>query len=106
MNDIELKIGDTIVIRDYDDLMFEFPVDNYGNLIITWEYFTEDMKSFCGKSFKILNIITEDKNFMYQLKNKNGAYWFNKNMIRNCTRSDAESLDKLKTSSSYNEELL
>lgn len=56
----EFKVGDRVRIRQWDDMMEEFGIDNDGDIQLSAEVFTNDMRELCGKIATVI----------YALKNK------------------------------------
>lgn len=53
----EFEVGDTVRIRQWDDMVAEFGVINGGAAIFTRPYFfTRDMEPYCGLEFEITSI--------------------------------------------------
>lgn len=70
MTDEEIKIGDRIRVREWDDMAAEFGVDDYGNIaprieyrkgglpVTSHEIFADDMRDLCGLTFTVEYIHT------------------------------------------------
>lgn len=70
MTDEEIKIGDRLRIREWDDMAAEFGVDDCGNIaprieymngglpVTSHEIFTKDMLELCGLTFTVEHINT------------------------------------------------
>ena len=52
----KFQIGDKLRIRQWDDMVKEFGVDNNGNIPCTFS-FSEPMKALCGQPFTVSSII-------------------------------------------------
>ena len=74
----EIKVGNRVKIRDWDDMKEEFGVDSSG-YINSPVSFSPKMKEYCGKIAEITYIDTHDNTF--KLSIDKGMWWFDKNMI-------------------------
>lgn len=55
MRDSEIKIGDVVKIRQWDDMVSEFGINTLGNIPIPQKItdFTSNMKRYCGEVFTV-----------------------------------------------------
>lgn len=61
MRDEEIRIGDIVRIREWDDMANEFEIDDDGDLRIATDlYFTKPMKKLCGKVLTVSNMYKGD----------------------------------------------
>ena len=74
----EIKVGNRVKIRDWDDMKNEFGVDSFG-YINSPVSFNPSMKEYCGKIAEIIYIDKNDNTF--KLSIDDGMWWFDKNMI-------------------------
>lgn len=51
----DFKVGDRVVVRDWDDMAAEYDVDFEGDIHIEEEhiYFTKSMEQYCGMEFEV-----------------------------------------------------
>ena len=58
MRDSEIKIGDVVKIRQWDDMVSEFGINTLGNIPIPHKItdFTSNMKRYCGEVFTVKNM--------------------------------------------------
>lgn len=61
---MDLKIGDKVVIRQWEDMQEEFGLDESGDIKCTYG-FTKEMKPLCGKTLIIYSIIEYNSNKKY-----------------------------------------
>lgn len=50
---MEYKIGDWVIVRDWEDMAKEYAMDKYGNIRTHSSYFVSDMKFLCGKVLQV-----------------------------------------------------
>ena len=65
---MNLKVGDKVTIRQWDDMAEEFGVDYDGDIKCK-NIFISDMRKYCGKTFTIVDI----KGYLYTLSDDSGA---------------------------------
>lgn len=76
-----VKIGDTVVIRDWDDMVEEFGLDCNGNIQCNL-FFTPSMKKFCGKTAKVNFVRFNDLSLEFDEPQLNRCvYFFSMDMI-------------------------
>lgn len=58
MKDEEIKIGDLVRVRQWNDMANEFEIDDDGDIYIPQKdtYFIEQMKNLCGKVLTVSNV--------------------------------------------------
>ncbi len=49
-------VGDLVQVRAYEDMVREFGLDEDNDIWCGCEYFTEDMRCFCHKVYRIIEI--------------------------------------------------
>lgn len=49
----DIHIGDTVRVRQWDDMAAEFGLDRDGDIQCPW-YFLRDMTGFCGQIFEVV----------------------------------------------------
>ena len=64
---MNLKVGDKVTIRQWDDMAEEFGVDCHGDIECE-ATFTSEMRKYCGKTFTI----TDDRGYLYTLSDDSG----------------------------------
>ena len=64
---MNLKVGDKVTIRQWDDMVKEFGL-NYDGSIKCYATFTSKMEKYCGKTFTI----TDDSEHLYTLSDDSG----------------------------------
>lgn len=69
MRDSEIKVGDRLRIRDWNDMAVEFGMDRDGDIAIDVNnertvWFTQDMEYLCGQTFTVREIVHNGKGFM------------------------------------------
>lgn len=66
------NVGDQVTIRQWDDMIAEFGLDEWGMIAVP-ESFTIEMKRYCGKTFTIYEGIGKgDHGFPIYLLSANG----------------------------------
>lgn len=50
---MEYKIGDWVIVRDWEDMAKEYAMDKYGAIRTPSYYFVSDMKFLCGKVLQV-----------------------------------------------------
>lgn len=73
----EIKVGNRVKIRDWDDMEEEFGLDSWGHINMPL-CFNPAMKTFCGKIVVITRVDEDDGSFKIS---DDSAWWFDKNMI-------------------------
>ena len=64
---MNLKVGDRVTIRQWNDMAEEFGVDCHGDIECE-ATFTSEMRKYCGKTFTI----TDDRGYLYTLSDDSG----------------------------------
>lgn len=64
MRDEDINIGDVLQIRQWEDMVKEFGVNDSGN-IDCQRIFTVDMRYLCGKQFTVSNIYKDHGETIY-----------------------------------------
>ena len=68
LSDLEYKVGDKAIVREWDDMAKEFSVDDDGEIELSNEWcFAEGMKKFCGKTVTITGITREGDDPCYEI---------------------------------------
>lgn len=55
------KVGDKVRVRQWDDMVNEFGINEYENIKINFPHFAKGMKDCCGKEFVITTANLKDK---------------------------------------------
>lgn len=83
----EFRIGDIVLIRQWDDMAREFGFNSYGSIDCNFS-FTLSMKKLCGKIVKICWV----DNYQIGLEDCNGSpileYYFSFDMIEHISTKD------------------
>lgn len=58
MRDEDIHIGDVLRVRQWDNMMREYGIDELGN-INTKYVFPKHMQHFCGRRFQVTNLSNE-----------------------------------------------
>lgn len=74
----EIKVGNRVKIRDWDDMKEEFGLDCCGHINAPL-CFNSAMKKYCGKIALITHIDKDDDSFKISIDDR--GWWFDKNMI-------------------------
>lgn len=61
----KFQIGDKLRIRQWDDMVKEFGVDNNGNIPCTFS-FSKPMRALCGQPFTVSSIMPFDDRLEYR----------------------------------------
>ncbi len=79
----ELKVGDRVVIREWDDMAQEFGVNAFGSIKCN-NFFTERMKKYCGKVARIIATFTSTDSFKLEFEDgkETPLYAFSTEMFR------------------------
>lgn len=67
----QYKIGDIVQIRQWDDMAEEFGTTIHGSIVCRTWYFVKEMKKYCGKKLRIIDI----RNFNDAYYLNTGNYW-------------------------------
>ena len=113
------QVGDTVTVRSWEDMLEQFRLNYHGDIHINSNiYFAEEMRSFCGQTYKVADLIYDaylltDKpdwtNDDYSLDNTeitDVEYWrFVDEMLEEIQHNKAP-IKHLKIFQDFNEELL
>ncbi len=77
----EFKVGDRVIIRDWDDMEKEFGVNAFGSIKCN-HFFTVRMKKYCGKVARIINADRDDFALEFEDGKEAPAYVFSHEMFR------------------------
>lgn len=82
------KVGDVVVVRDWDDMESEFGLYKSGNIKVPFS-FTDTMRPLCGREIEIIGVETRfDGIISYQL---GGVSWsISEQMLRPVADSQIE----------------
>lgn len=93
MKDANLKVGDVVIIREWDDMKKEYGVIG-SNIPISELYFLEEMKKYCGKAIRIQKIIYKPSVYPfypgYWVYIMKGAPFFFTEEMFECRTTDVE----------------
>lgn len=64
------KVGDTVRIRDWDDLAREFHVDDDGDIDVGPSFFFKSERDFCGQIAKVIGVENEDEEVYVRIEIK------------------------------------
>ena len=65
------KVGDTVLIREWNDMLDEYGISDYGSIDIPFKFST-DMRQYCGKLLIIkITIVNATRGTMYRVGYKN-----------------------------------
>lgn len=92
----EFKPGDTVVIREWDDMQEEYGLNEYGNIECAC-HFTTEMKDFCGIEMVIKSVGRTDwgntvVEFVSPVEGMN-MYYFSTDMIRRVDETVHQEID-------------
>lgn len=88
------KIGDKVRVRQWDDMVEEFGIDEAGRIDTTTGCcFTEEMKKFCGGVYEICSML--GKNYLLKDGEKTIHYYFIDEMLED-VNSLSYTIDQLK----------
>ena len=59
------KIGDVVRIRQWDDMAREFGTTIHGSIACRSWYFVKEMKKYCGKKLRIIDIRNFNDTYYY-----------------------------------------
>ncbi len=80
---MKYKVGDKVRVRQWDDMVKEFGVDEFGNINTkTGYYFIRQMKEFCGGVYEIYSVL--EKSYYLKDGDKYIHHWyFTDDMLEN-----------------------
>lgn len=83
---MRFKIGQSIKVKDFNDLKTTYPKSNDGSLIVDSCFFLREMKVYCGEEYKIKTIVS---NGVYELDLADGGNWyFTEGMLEDINTAD------------------
>lgn len=68
------NVGDTVTIRQWDDMKSEFGMNEWGSIAVP-RNFTTQMKQCCGKTFTINDVFRYSYGFDIYILGDNGFYF-------------------------------
>lgn len=74
------KVGDKVLVRQWDDMKKEFGLNNYGS-INTYCHFVSNMKIYCSKIVTINKIFTEESKVSYEVEEDDGMWEWDDGMF-------------------------
>lgn len=80
MRDSEIKVGDRLRIRDWNDMAVEFGMDRDGDITIDVNnertvWFTQDMEYLCGQTFTVREIVEDSVVWSYVSEEPDPTDW-------------------------------
>ncbi len=102
------KIGDTIKIRLFDDILTNAYLSTDGDIDLEGIVFNIDMKKLCGREGKIVKMNRGLYRIKFNDTKRKSTYYFCDEMLEKVQiKSKLKKLiDRIKQSNSFNEELL
>ena len=80
-----LEIGDTVIIRQWDDMVNKFGINSYGDIYLSYASFVTSMREWCGKEVAIseVDFIVKDEKiiFMYTIEDDPDEWVFTQEMF-------------------------
>lgn len=113
----KLKVGDTVTIREWDDMEGEYGLNDFNDIEIPFG-FNRQMSYLCGKRFEIKHIqwdhAREKSKYILGIEGEhedglritNGMWVFSREMFKNKSQKPVLDLRMLRSNKEYDEELL
>lgn len=80
-----LEIGDTVTIRQWDDMVNKFGFNSYGDIYLPYASFVTAMREWCGKEVTIseVDFIVKDEKiiFIYTIEDDPDEWVFTQEMF-------------------------
>ena len=81
-----LEIGDTVTIRQWDDMVNKFGINSHGDIDLSYAIFVKSMREWCGKEVTISEIgfiVKDDERiaYVYAIEDDEDAWVFTQEMF-------------------------